>query len=229
MQMSSRQTWPAPQGGLQPVWVQKPCRQVAPELQSALVVQVPGAWPMQSSSRQTWAGPHGGSQLESAQKPPTQLFGAAQGLLWEQATGAQRPWPGVHASPAGQLLGQAGAGGGAEPASLPPVAPGQAQSGATNGTRAQHFTAVPPRVGLLAREYRVNRSKSTVATRVPWAELLRRVWHLEALRCERRGGRLRPVALIQDPAAAERYLRARGEFTTLPGPARSRGPPAAAA
>jgi hypothetical protein len=41
-------------------------------------------------------------------------------------------------------------------------------------------------------------------TRVPWAELLRRVWHVEALRCEHCGGRLRPVALIQDPAEAER-------------------------
>jgi hypothetical protein len=71
--------------------------------------------------------------------------------------------------------------------------------------------------------------KSNASSRVPWAELLRRVWHIEALRCEHCGGRLRPVALIQDPAEAERYLRARGEFTTLPGPARSRGPPAAAA
>jgi hypothetical protein len=66
-------------------------------------------------------------------------------------------------------------------------------------------------------------------TRVPWAELLRRVWHIEALRCDRCGGRLRPIALIQDLAEAERYLRERGEFTPLPGPARSRGPPAAAA
>jgi hypothetical protein len=66
-------------------------------------------------------------------------------------------------------------------------------------------------------------------TRVPWAELLRRVWHIDALHCEHCGGRLRPVALVQDLAEAERYLRARGEFTTLPGPARSRGPPTAAA
>jgi len=69
----------------------------------------------------------------------------------------------------------------------------------------------------------------TASTRVPWAELLRRVWHIEALRCERCGGRLRPVALVQDLAEAERYLRARGEYTPVPGPARSRGPPAAAA
>jgi hypothetical protein len=66
-------------------------------------------------------------------------------------------------------------------------------------------------------------------TRVPWAELLRRVWHIEAERCDRCGGRLRPVALVQDLAEAERYLRARGEYTPIPRLARSRGPPAAAA
>jgi hypothetical protein len=72
-------------------------------------------------------------------------------------------------------------------------------------------------------------SARSAPTRVPWAELLRRVWHIEALRCEHCGGRLRPVAVVQDLAEAERYLRARGEFTPVPGPARSRGPPAAAA
>jgi len=71
--------------------------------------------------------------------------------------------------------------------------------------------------------------KSSAPTRVRWADLLRRVWHIDALRCDRCGGRLRPVALVQDLAEAERYLRARGEFTPVPGPARSRGPPAAAA
>jgi hypothetical protein len=55
--------------------------------------------------------------------------------------------------------------------------------------------------------------------------------HLEEVshQAERCGGRLRPVALVRDLAEAERYLRQRGEFTAIPGPARSRGPPAAAA
>ena len=65
-------------------------------------------------------------------------------------------------------------------------------------------------------------------TRIPWAELLRRVWDLDALRCERCGGRMRPVALIQDLAEAERYLRQTGQYTPLPAAARSRGPPAVA-
>ena len=65
-------------------------------------------------------------------------------------------------------------------------------------------------------------------TRIPWAELLRRVWDLDALRCERCGGRMKPVALIQDLAEAERYLRQTGQYTPLPAAARSRGPPAVA-
>ncbi len=67
-----------------------------------------------------------------------------------------------------------------------------------------------------------------VPTRVPWAELLRRVWDLDSLRCERCGQRMQPVAIVQDPAEAERYLRHTGQFTPIPSPARSRAPPAAA-
>ena len=69
---------------------------------------------------------------------------------------------------------------------------------------------------------------SSAPTRLPWAELLRRVWDLDGLRCDRCGGRLRPVALVLDPAEAERYLRQIGQFTPLPGPTRSPGPPAVA-
>ncbi len=69
---------------------------------------------------------------------------------------------------------------------------------------------------------------SKAPTRVRWAELLRRVFDLDGLRCERCGGRMRPVALVTDPAEAERYLRHAGQFTPIPTPARSRGPPAAA-
>jgi hypothetical protein len=64
-------------------------------------------------------------------------------------------------------------------------------------------------------------------TRLPWAELLRRVWDLDALRCAC-GGRMQPIALIQDPDEAERYLRHVDQFTPLPAAARSRGPPAVA-
>ena len=68
-----------------------------------------------------------------------------------------------------------------------------------------------------------------VPSRIPWAELLRRVWDLDALRCESCGGRLHPVALVRDLAEAERYLLQTGEFAPLPIQARSRGPPTPAA
>jgi len=69
---------------------------------------------------------------------------------------------------------------------------------------------------------------SSAHTRIPWAELLRRVWDLDALRCDRCGGRMKPVALVQDRAEAERYLRQTGQYMPLPAAARSRGPPAIA-
>jgi len=69
---------------------------------------------------------------------------------------------------------------------------------------------------------------SNAPSRIPWAELLRRVWDLDALRCERCGGQLRPAVVVLDPAEAERYLRAIGGFSPLPILARSRGPPAVA-
>jgi hypothetical protein len=69
---------------------------------------------------------------------------------------------------------------------------------------------------------------SKAPTRVPWAELLRRVWSLDSLRCERCGGRMQPVAVVLDPAEAERYLRHVGQFTPIQFPTRSRGPPAVA-
>jgi hypothetical protein len=62
-------------------------------------------------------------------------------------------------------------------------------------------------------------------TRVPWAELLRRVFDIDALRCSRCEGRMAPVALVEEPAEAERYLRARGLYFPLHPAARSRGPP----
>lgn len=39
---------------------------------------------------------------------------------------------------------------------------------------------------------------------------------------------MNPLAVVQDPAEAERYLRHRGDFTAVPFPARARAPPAAA-
>ena len=56
-----------------------------------------------------------------------------------------------------------------------------------------------------------------------------RSWGLDALRCPECGDRMTPVAVVQDPAEAERYLRHRDEYTPLPTAARARGPPRTAA
>jgi hypothetical protein len=43
--------------------------------------------------------------------------------------------------------------------------------------------------------------------RIPWAELLQRVFEVDALRCPRCGGRMRVLAAITDPMVAARILR----------------------
>ena len=43
--------------------------------------------------------------------------------------------------------------------------------------------------------------------RIPWAELLHRVFEVDALRCPRCGGRMRVLAAITDPMVAARILR----------------------
>jgi hypothetical protein len=42
--------------------------------------------------------------------------------------------------------------------------------------------------------------------RLPWAELLQRVFELDALRCPRCGTTMRLVAVIEDPAVARKIL-----------------------
>ena len=61
----------------------------------------------------------------------------------------------------------------------------------------------------------------------PWAALMRRVFDLDALACPRCGGRLRVIALVQDPAVVRTILAHIGgaRSTEAPGPA----PPAPAA
>ena len=54
--------------------------------------------------------------------------------------------------------------------------------------------------------------------RLPWAELFKRVFREDVLRCSRCGGEMRVVGVIFDPAVAERILRHLGLW--------QRGPPA---
>ena len=63
------------------------------------------------------------------------------------------------------------------------------------------------------------------ATRyIPWAELLRRVYDIDALRCPRCGGRLRMIALLMDPSAVRGILESLGLPSEAPTIARARSP-----
>jgi hypothetical protein len=49
-------------------------------------------------------------------------------------------------------------------------------------------------------------TKRTTQHRHRWAELLQRVFEIDALRCPRCGSRLRLIAAIEDPAVARKIL-----------------------
>ncbi len=59
----------------------------------------------------------------------------------------------------------------------------------------------------------------------PWAELLKRCFSIDVLRCPRCDGRLRIVALLTDPKEVRRFLRGIGEPTEAPAKQAARGPP----
>jgi hypothetical protein len=59
------------------------------------------------------------------------------------------------------------------------------------------------------------------ARRRTWAQLLARVYGVDALRCSRCGGRMRIIAFITDPEVVEKILRHIGKW----GEGRARGPP----
>ena len=64
-----------------------------------------------------------------------------------------------------------------------------------------------------------------VAQRIPWAELLKRIWGVDALRCEKCGGAMAAIAIIEDTDEIARYLAHVGLAT----PKQARGPPEMAA
>jgi hypothetical protein len=60
--------------------------------------------------------------------------------------------------------------------------------------------------------------------RIPWAELLKRTYDVDALACSKCGGRLRFIAVIMDKAVAREILAAMGEEPDRPVIARARAP-----
>ncbi len=64
------------------------------------------------------------------------------------------------------------------------------------------------------------------ASPVKWAELLKRVWGLDALECPRCKGRMTAMAVVENPEAIARYLAHTGQATVHP---RAQAPPDLAA
>jgi Putative transposase len=58
-----------------------------------------------------------------------------------------------------------------------------------------------------------------------WADLLKRTFDFDVLRCTTCGGRMKLLAMVTAPKNIARYLRAIGEPTDTPGRSPSRGPP----
>ena len=59
----------------------------------------------------------------------------------------------------------------------------------------------------------------------PWAELLKRTFQLDVLRCPKCQGRMKLVAMVTDPKSVTRLLRGLGEPTEAPERVPARGPP----
>jgi hypothetical protein len=59
----------------------------------------------------------------------------------------------------------------------------------------------------------------------PWAELLKRCFSIDVLRCPSCDGRMRLVALVTDPKQVRRFLLGIGEPTEPPARLPARGPP----
>jgi Putative transposase len=59
----------------------------------------------------------------------------------------------------------------------------------------------------------------------PWAELLARTFAVDVLACPKCHGRMRLLAMVEDPANVVRFLAAVGEATEVPRRSPNRGPP----
>jgi len=73
------------------------------------------------------------------------------------------------------------------------------------------FMAIPPAV-------------AKAPTRIPWAELLERVFRIDVLNCERCGGRMTVLAFLTERASVKKVLEHLGLPTTGPPIAKARDP-----
>ncbi len=68
-------------------------------------------------------------------------------------------------------------------------------------------------------------TRSAPSSEIPWGELLKRIYNVDALACSSCGGRLRYIALNQQPEATHKILSHLGLPTEPPRVARARDSP----
>jgi hypothetical protein len=59
-----------------------------------------------------------------------------------------------------------------------------------------------------------------------WSDLLKRVFKIDVLQCDKCGARCKVLAVLTDPSVVAKFLEAVGESTHTPTPTPARGPPA---
>jgi len=103
---------------------------------------------------------------------------------------------------------------------VPSIAPG-AKASEPAAPLASHSDRAPPADGAPA----VESAQPARTYRLPWAELLRKVFALDVLACPECGGRLRVIAFIAQASVACRILKHLGLESQGPPIARAQAPP----
>jgi hypothetical protein len=85
--------------------------------------------------------------------------------------------------------------------------------------------APKPKVGEHVQQDDAPKRKHPGSKYRPWAELLKRTFAFDVLRCLECNGRMKLLAIVTDPASVARYVKSVDEVTKPPTRAPPRGPP----
>jgi hypothetical protein len=81
------------------------------------------------------------------------------------------------------------------------------------------------RAKIVPEQAEDRKEKSEYPAQAKWAELLKRSFAIEILKCAKCGGKMKLISIIQDPAVAKRILEAIGLSAEVPLKAAPRAPP----
>ena len=93
------------------------------------------------------------------------------------------------------------------------------------GARSAWRRAIVPGGAAETQEVSAAPDPPTTSRRRQWADLMRRSFGFDVLACDRCGGRLRPIALIQQAEVIGRILTHLGLPAGVPTPQPARSPP----